>query len=85
MLPDILSITLIVVIVVSIPFVIQKRKQAGLTGIKSALTPICLYLMAIVNLFAYWFDLMGLLTWMLGFVLVILGAYFTKYMSASEA
>ncbi|WLR42321.1 hypothetical protein LC087_16640 [Bacillus carboniphilus] len=82
MLPIILSIILVITLFISIVFVIQKRKKAGITGIKSALTPICFFLMAIVNLLAYWFNFLGLLNWALIVLLLFLGAYFTKYLPA---
>ncbi|MFC0417978.1 hypothetical protein ACFFHH_21500 [Cytobacillus solani] len=84
MVPIILSIILILALVFSITLVVQKRKKAGITGIKSALTPICFYLIGITNLLAYWFNFMGLLNWSITVVLLILGAYFTKYMPISE-
>lgn len=78
--PTILSVILILVLMVSISVFVKKRKKAGVTGIKSALTSICLYLMAIINLFAYWFDFSGIVTWTITTVLIILGVYFTKYL-----
>lgn len=84
MLPIILSIILILALIFSITLVVQKRKKAGITGIKTALTPICFYLIGITNLLAYWFDFMGLLNWSITVILLILGAYFTKYMPISE-
>ncbi|MEK3988475.1 MULTISPECIES: hypothetical protein [Robertmurraya] len=84
MVPIILSIILIIALVFSISVVVKKRKKAGITGIKSALTSICFFLIAITNLLAYWFNFMGLLNWSITVVLLILGAYFTKYMPISE-
>ncbi|SES63314.1 hypothetical protein SAMN05216389_101166 [Oceanobacillus limi] len=84
MLPTFLSIVLIIALIFSISVIIQKRKKAGITGIKSALTSICLCLMAVMNLLAYWFDFMGLLSWSITVVLLILGTYFTKYMPSFE-
>jgi hypothetical protein len=84
MLPISLSIILILALIFSITLVVQKRKKAGITGIKTALTPICFYLIGITNLLAYWFDFMGLLNWSITVILLILGAYFTKYMPISE-
>ena len=75
MLQIILSIILIITLILSIIVVVKKRKKAGTTGIKSALTSICFFLIAIINLLAYWFN----------FILLILGAYFTKYMRISES
>ena len=78
--PTILSVILILVLMVSVSVFVKRRKKAGVTGIKSALTSICLYLMAIINLFAYWFDFSGVVTWTITTVLIILGVYFTKYL-----
>ncbi|MEQ6356888.1 hypothetical protein ABNX05_19855 [Lysinibacillus sp. M3] len=84
MLQIILSIILIITLIFSISVVIQKRKKASITGIKSILTSICLYLIAVTNLLAYWFDFMGLLNWSITVILLILGAYFTKYMPVPD-
>jgi len=84
MIPIILSIILILVLIFSIILVVRKRKRAGITGIKSALTPICFYIIGITNLLAYWFNFMGILNWSISMILLILGAYFTKYMPVSE-
>ncbi|WP_026581343.1 hypothetical protein [Bacillus sp. J33] len=84
MLPIILSILLIISLIFSISVLINKRKKAGITGVKSALTSICFFLIAITNLFAYWFNFMGLINWFITVVLLSLGAYFTKYMPMPE-
>ena len=78
MLPTVLSIVLIIVLAFSVIIVVKKRKKAGIKGIKSAITSICLYLFAILNLFAYWFDFLGLINWSITVILLIIGAYFTK-------
>ena len=85
MLQIILSIILIITLILSIIVVVKKRKKADITGIKSALTSICFFLIAIINLLAYWFNFMGLFVWFINFILLILGAYFTKYMRISES
>ena len=82
MLQIILSIILIITLILSIIVVVKKRKKAGTTGIKSALTSICFF---IINLLAYWFNFMGLFVWFINFILLILGAYFTKYIRISES
>lgn len=84
MLPVILSVTLIIFLIFSILIVVQKRKKAGITGIKSALTSICFYLIAVINLLAYWFDFMGILNWSIIVILLILGVFFTKYVPMYE-
>lgn len=80
----ILTVILIMVLIFSISNVITKRNKAGITGIKSGLTSICLFLLAVVNLSAYWFDFLGVISWSITIVLLILGGYFTKYIPVSE-
>lgn len=84
MLAIILSILLLIALVYSVIVMLQKRKKAGVTGIKSILTSICLYLIAITNLLAYWFDFLGIFSWAITIGLLILGAYFTKYLHKVE-
>ncbi|MGF2614835.1 hypothetical protein FZC84_08295 [Rossellomorea vietnamensis] len=74
------SVVLISALVISGIYVFRKRKAAGITGIKTAMTSICFYLIAIVNLLAFWFDFIGLISWVITIVLIIAGAYFTKYL-----
>jgi len=79
---NVLYIISIVAFIIVIPVIIKKRKKAGTSGIKSALTSICVLLSALINILAYWFDFMGMLTWSISFLLLILAAYFTKYLPA---
>ncbi|KOO51414.1 hypothetical protein [Viridibacillus arvi] len=79
MIPIILSIITIGVLCFSCFIVVRKRKQTGITGIKSALSSICLFLIAITSLLAYWLNFTGILSWAIIMILLILGAYFTKY------
>lgn len=84
MLPTILSVILIFSLLISISVMIRKRKQAGITGMKTALTSLCFYLIAITNLMAYWFHFLGLVSWTITIILLILGAYFTRYLPTPE-
>ncbi|WP_339162716.1 hypothetical protein MHB50_06365 [Siminovitchia sp. FSL H7-0308] len=84
MIPIILTAILLIALIFSIYVVIKKRKKAGVTGIKSALTSICFYLIAITNVLAYWLDFIGLFSWSITMILLILGAYFTRYMFVSQ-
>ncbi|WEG14446.1 hypothetical protein PU629_08855 [Pullulanibacillus sp. KACC 23026] len=79
MVPLIVTVILLVATVLSITALIKKRKKAGATGITTALTPICMYLIALTNLLAYWLDFIGVLSWAITIILLISGAYFTKY------
>ncbi|UCZ52207.1 hypothetical protein LGQ02_15335 [Bacillus shivajii] len=64
-------------------FLIQIRRSAKENGreeaIKRNLSSICFYIMAIILLVAMVFDLLGVVVWGLGLILLILAAYFTKY------
>jgi hypothetical protein len=82
--PVILTILLIIALIFSISVVIAKRKKAGITGIKTALSSICLYLMAVINMLAYWFNFWGVISWSITIILLIMGAYFTKYIPVAE-
>ncbi|WP_235251825.1 hypothetical protein [Niallia circulans] len=76
----ILSLILITVLVSSLIIVIKKRKNTGITGIKSALTHICFFLISIFSLLAYWLKYTGLTVWLINVFLLIMAAFFTKYM-----
>ncbi|UYX55386.1 hypothetical protein M3Y14_11590 [Bacillus thuringiensis] len=84
MLEGILPIVIIFVLVISTYVTYQKRKKAGIKGLKSSLTSICCFLIAILNLFAYWLHFGGVLTWLVSIVLLLVGAYFTKYIPISK-
>ena len=84
MTPVILTILTVTALIIATFIVFRKRKAAGLTGIKSALTPMFLFLIAIVNLLAYWFNFMGMINWVSMMVFLLLGAYFTKYTFKTE-
>jgi len=83
-LPIILSIILIIALLFSIRVVMMKRRKAKVRGVKSLLSSICLYFIAITNLFAYWFNFLGIISWTLTMFLLILGAYYTKYIPIVE-
>ncbi|WP_270181029.1 hypothetical protein [Alkalihalobacillus sp. CinArs1] len=84
MFTTIMSLLLAIVLIASIVLVIKKRRKAGQTGLKSALTPICFFSIAIINLFGMWFDLLGVFIWSLNIILLLVGAYITKYSLVQE-
>ncbi|WP_053220079.1 hypothetical protein [Virgibacillus senegalensis] len=84
MLPVSLSILTVIVVVYTITLNIKKRKKAGVTGFKTALTPICFYLIAVTQLLAYWFGFLGIISWTITILFLMAGAYFTKYLPANE-
>ncbi|MGP4077642.1 hypothetical protein [Halobacillus sp. K22] len=85
MLYVVLSIIMTGMLIGSVIFTIRKRKKLGYTGFKSALTPICLYLIPVTQLFAYWLDILGLISWGVTMGILLFGAYFTKYSIQPEA
>lgn len=84
MLKILLTIVLIIFLAISMYIAYQKRKKADIKGLKSALTSICFFALAIFNLFAYWFHLDGIFTVLFSIVLLLVGAYFTKYIPISK-
>lgn len=80
----VVTIILFIALIFSIKVVVKNRKKAGITDIKSAIPSICLFLIAITHPLAYWFDFTGLLNWSITVILLMIGAYFTKYMPVTE-
>ncbi|WP_085506573.1 hypothetical protein [Thalassobacillus devorans] len=78
------TIIIAVALMVSIIIVIKKRKRLGITGVKSMLTSITFFMIAIINGLAYWFDFLGIASWLITIVLLMLGAYFTKFLSVAS-
>ncbi|KOS28097.1 hypothetical protein ADK18_11875 [Bacillus anthracis] len=84
MLNILLMIVFIIILAVSMYIAYQKRKKTEIKGLKSALTSIRFFSLAIFNLFAYWFQFGGMLTVLFSIVLILVGAYFTKYIPISK-
>ncbi|HDR7915706.1 TPA: hypothetical protein QCY05_005392 [Bacillus wiedmannii] len=84
MLKVMLPIVLILCVAVSMYITYEKRKKAEVKGLKSALTSICFFTLAILNLLAYWFNFGGIFIWLISIVLLLVGAYFTKYIPISK-
>ncbi|ARI78048.1 hypothetical protein [Halobacillus mangrovi] len=82
MVPTLINITILVCLLFSIYYFLLKRKKAGVTGFKSALSSICFFLIASTNLAAGIFNLLGVISWTLTIVFLLLGGYFTKYLPA---
>lgn len=77
---DIMWGSLAMILIIAIYVTIKKRKRAGVKGIKSALTPICFFCISMVNMVAYFFDFLGLISFGFSVALLMLAAYFTKYL-----
>ncbi|MDN3436704.1 hypothetical protein QMA04_01310 [Planococcus sp. APC 3900] len=78
--PTIFTIVTLIVFGFSIKKIIAKRKEAFITGWKSLGTSICFFLIAAINLLAYWFDFSGIISLFLTILLLAAGAYFTRYL-----
>lgn len=76
--------TFVFAMVVSIVYLIYRRKKLKITGFKTWLTSCCFYSIAIVNMMAYKYNFLGLATFLVTFVLLLLAAYFTKYLPRKE-
>ncbi|UOQ91709.1 hypothetical protein MUO14_14275 [Halobacillus shinanisalinarum] len=79
----------IVAFIISLFIVIKRAKKykqrTGTYGpFKMYLSSICLYMVAVVNFIVLSFELLGIGSWMLTITLLVLGAYFTKYLSDED-
>ncbi|TCP23812.1 hypothetical protein EV207_12835 [Scopulibacillus darangshiensis] len=84
-----LSIIATILLVLSISYVFYKavrkhRTEGSIGDIRSYLSSICLFLIAIVNLWAQSFDLLGILSWGITIILLMIGSYCTKYIRKAE-
>lgn len=75
-----LTLLVLVLLGVSINKIIVKRKEEQVTDLKSLGTSICFLLIAIVNVLAYWFNFLGVFSMALTVLLLVIGAYFTRYL-----
>lgn len=63
---------------------IKKRKRAGISGLKSAIPSIALFLIALINIIAYWFQFLGWLSLIITVGLLIVVTCFTAYIPSSS-
>lgn len=73
-----IAILLIIGVLIYTAIILKKRYRKT-NSFKSLLTHICFLLIVILNILAPLTNIPGLLRWSLTFILLILGAYFTKY------
>ncbi|UOR10411.1 hypothetical protein [Halobacillus amylolyticus] len=79
----------IVALIISLFFVIKRAKKykqrTGTYGsLKMYFSSICLYMVGIVCFIAITFDLLGIGSWIVTTALLILAAYFTRYLNEEE-
>lgn len=80
---DAMYLVLIVVLVLSLLALIAKRKQRGLSGMKSMITPIFSYLIGIVILISFYTHTFGPWTFFVSVILFIGALFGMKYMKAA--
>lgn len=83
--PTIATLIVLFILLLLVKKISRKRKQAQITDPKSLGTSICFLLIAMVNLFAYWFNFIGIVSMSLTMLLLVIGAYFTRYLQADYA
>ncbi|QHA90938.1 hypothetical protein [Bacillus sp. N1-1] len=84
MLEIILTIVFAIVFIIGIYVQVTRRKRAGLTGVKSAISPICFMISAALNPLGYWFGFLGLTSLLGSMLFLFLGAYYVKEMQVEE-
>ncbi|MDT8860449.1 hypothetical protein N0O92_09395 [Alkalihalobacillus sp. MEB130] len=52
----------------------------NVNGVKGWVTPTCMLVSPVLMLLAHLFDVVGLISWGLLFILLFVAAYFTKYL-----
>ncbi|WP_226659109.1 hypothetical protein [Pseudalkalibacillus hwajinpoensis] len=84
MIEIVLTIVFVIVFLIGIYVQIKRRKRAGLTGMKSAISPICFMISAALNPVGYWFGFIGLYSLLGSMLFLLLGAYFLKEMQTAD-
>ncbi|WEG17851.1 hypothetical protein PQ478_04985 [Alkalihalophilus pseudofirmus] len=81
-----LLLTLLVIsgIIYSVFFIQKKRREHHITGWKSLITSVCFISIALINAGANLFGMLGLISWGLTIFLLLMGAYFTKYLPVPQ-
>ncbi|WP_082233127.1 hypothetical protein [Halobacillus massiliensis] len=85
MVENVLTVVIIAGLIISNIITFKKRKKLGITGWRSLLTSICFSLIAIVQIIAYYSGFLGLISWMITMILLLLAAYFTKFLPKRES
>lgn len=75
-----ISISVLIIPVAAVVIFKKRRKMKKKYGFKSYITPICLFCNGIVALCAYLFHFPGVLSWGILIALLMVSAYYTKYL-----
>lgn len=82
--PTITTLIVLFILGLSINKIIVKSKAAQITNLKSLGTSICFLSIAVINLLAYWFDILGIFSMAMTVLLLVAGAYFTRYLETED-
>ncbi|WLR58898.1 hypothetical protein [Guptibacillus hwajinpoensis] len=85
MIEVIVTIIFSIVFLIGIYIQVTRRKRVGLTGFKSAISPICFLISAALNPLGYWFGFLGLYSLLGSMLFLLIGAYFLKEMQMPKA
>ncbi|MDV2582429.1 hypothetical protein [Alkalibacillus haloalkaliphilus] len=78
---DLVAFFVLLLIILFSIFVIYKKTQSvGIYSFKALITPTLLIMIGVLNTIALWNDAFGFISWMLTFVLLLIAAYFTKFL-----
>ncbi|PGK51728.1 hypothetical protein CN918_28470 [Priestia megaterium] len=79
------TIFLVILLLVAAASIIIRRKIHNIRGVKPFLSSGCFFIIALLNLLSGWFDFYGMTTWGATLLLILLAAYFTKYLSDAKS
>ena len=82
--PTIATVLLGIVIGFAVNKIFVNVKETPDIDPKSLVTSICFLLIGVVNLAGYWFGFLGIISIGLTVALLIIGAYFTRYLQAHD-
>jgi hypothetical protein len=71
--------------VITFSVAVRKRKRAGISGLKSTIPSIALFLIVLIHIIAYWFQFFGFFSLTITVGLIIVAAYFTTYIPSKKA
>lgn len=85
MLSFIMSIVFVLSLLGSMTLAVKRRRKAGQSGFKSAVTPLSFYAIAIINFIGFGLNSFGIVAWSSTIVLLIVAAYFMRYSVVSKS
>jgi len=78
------TVFLVILLVIAAASIIIRRRVHNIKGVKPFLSSACFFIVALLNLLSGWFNFYGMATWGGTIALILLAAYFTKYLPDAE-